>query len=242
MKKIKQIMTNPTKNKYFEKRGIDNIFSFDDFKKSQENEGDNYIQLENKGLKGIRILEMFIMTYSEKSILDISENEWIPMVRPHKSRVNWKSIGFSNNYTEIDDQKCIISYEDDCIRLEFSNVNDTTIELLFLNVQDKCKGLGSKVLNNILDICDEMGLILKVLPINYEVPKGMYMTDKEYLKWLREWYKSFDLITIDKTPNLYFIPTLINEINNVDVIENSNEILRLIVSKQFSMNIQTKEN
>jgi hypothetical protein len=82
-----------------------------------------------------------------------------------------------------------------------------------------------------------MGLILKVLPINYEVPKGMYMTDKEYLKWLREWYKSFDLITIDKTPNLYFIPTLINEINNVDGIENSNEILRLLVSKQFSMNI-----
>lgn len=242
MKKITQIITNPTKNKYFEKRGIDNIFSFDDFKKSQENEGDNYIQLENKGLKGIRTLEMFIMTYSEKSILDISENEWIPMVRPHKSRVNWKSIGFSNNYTEIDDQKCIISYEDDCIRLEFSNVNDTTIELLFLNVQDKCKGLGSKVLNNILDICDEMGLILKVLPINYEVPKDMYMTDKEYLKWLREWYKSFDLISIDQTPNLYFVPSLISDFYKEEKITNIKEELKLFVSKRFPMNIPTKEN
>jgi len=242
MKKITQIITNPTKNKYFEKRGIDNIFSFDDFKKSQENEGDNYIQLENKGLKGIRTLEMFIMTYSEKSILNISENEWIPMVRPHKSRVNWKSIGFSNNYTEIDDQKCIISYEDDCIRLEFSNVNDTTIELLFLNVQDKCKGLGSKVLNNILDICDEMGLILKVLPINYEVPKDMYMTDKEYLKWLREWYKSFDLISIDQTPNLYFVPSLISDFYKEEKITNIKEELKLFVSKRFPMNIPTKEN
>ena len=242
MKKITHIITNPTKNKYFEKRGIDNIFSFDDFKKSQENEGDNYIQLENKGLKGIRTLEMFIMTYSEKSILDISENEWIPMVRPHKSRVNWKSIGFSNNYTEIDDQKCIISYEDDCIRLEFSNVNDTTIELLFLNVQEKCKGLGSKVLNNILDICDEMGLILKVLPINYEVPKDMYMTDKEYLKWLREWYKSFDLISIDQTPNLYFVPSLISDFYKEEKITNIKEELKLFVSKRFPMNIPTKEN
>lgn len=242
MKKITQIITNPTKNKYFEKRGIDNIFSFDDFKKSQENEGDNYIQLENKGLKGIRTLEMFIMTYSEKSILNISENEWIPMVRPHKSRVNWKSIGFSNNYTEIDDQKCIISYEDDCIRLEFSNVNDTTIELLFLNVQEKCKGLGSKVLNNILDICDEMGLILKVLPINYEVPKDMYMTDKEYLKWLREWYKSFDLISIDQTPNLYFVPSLISDFYKEEKITNIKEELKLFVSKRFPMNIPTKEN
>lgn len=242
MKKMTQIITNPTKNKYFEKRGMDNILSFEDFKKSQENDGDNYIQLENKGLKGIRTLEMFIQTFNEKSILNISENEWIPMVRPHKSRVNWKSIGFSNNYTEIDDQKCIFSYEDDCIRLEFSNVNDTTIELLFLNVQDKCKGLGSKVLNNILDICDEIDLILKVLPINYEVPKSMYMTDKEYLKWLREWYKSFDLISIDKTPNLYFIPTFVNDINNVEGIENPKEILKLLVSKQFSMNILTKEN
>ena len=239
---MKQIITNPTKNKYFEKRGIDNIFSFDDFKKSQENEGDNYIQLENKGLNGIRTLEMFIMTYSEKSILDISENEWIPMVRPHKSRVNWKSIGFSNNYTEIDDQKCIISYEDDCIRLEFSNVNDTTIELLFLNVQYKCKGLGSKVLNNILDICDEMGLILKVLPVNYEVPKSMYMTDKEYLKWLREWYKSFDLVSIDKTPNLYFIPSFIKDYIELEGIENSNEILKFIISIKFSLNKLTKEN
>ena len=242
MKKITQIITNPTKNKYFEKRGIDNIFSFDDFKKSQENEGDNYIQLENKGLKGIRTLEMFIMTYSEKSILNISENEWIPVVRPHKSRVNWKSIGFRNNYTEIDDQKCIISYEDDCIRLEFSNVNDTTIELLFLNVQDKCKGLGSKVLNNILDICDEMGLILKVLPINYEVPKDMYMTDKEYLKWLREWYKSFDLISIDQTPNLYFVPSLISDFYKEEKITNIKEELKLFVSKRFPMNIPTKEN
>ncbi len=105
---------------------------------------------------------------------------------------------------------------------------------MFLNVQDKCKGLGSKVLNNILDICDELGFILKVLPINYEIPKGMYMTDKEYLKWLREWYKSFDLISIDKTPNLYFIPTLIKDFNKVEGIVNPNEILKFIVSKNFS--------
>ena len=97
-------------------------------------------------------------------------------------------------------------------------------------------------MNNILDICDEIDLILKVLPINYEVPKSMYMTDKEYLKWLREWYKSFDLISIDKTPNLYFIPTFVNDINNVEGIENPKEILKLLVSKQFSMNILTKEN
>ncbi len=242
MKEMTQILTNPTKNKYFEKRGIDDIFSLDDFKKSQKHEGDNYIQLENKGLKGVRTLEIFIMTYNEKSILDISENEWIPMVRPHKSRVNWKSIGFSNYYTEIDDQKCIFSYEDDCIRLEFSNVNDTTIELLFLNVQDKCKGLGSKVLNNILDICDELGFILKVLPINYEIPKSMKMSDKEYLKWLREWYKSFDLVSIDKTPNLYFIPSFIKDYNELEGIENSNEILKFIISNKFSLNKVTKEN
>jgi hypothetical protein len=68
------------------------------------------------------------------------------------------------------------------------------------------------------------------------------MTDKEYLKWLREWYKSFDLVSIDKTPNLYFIPSFIKDYIELEGIENSNEILKFIISIKFSLNKLTKEN
>lgn len=225
--------SNPVKNKFLQKRGIYGGSSFKEFQESEISNTLTSNQLIEQGIKGIDTLEMFINRFSKKS--EINECEWFPNIREHISNVEWKTKS-SSYYKEKDNQKCIFSYEDDSIRLEFSNVNDVTIELLFINVQNKNKGLGNKILNIILDVCDELGLFLKVLPVNYDIPKNMKMTDREYLKWLREWYKSFELISIDKTPNLYHTPSIFKELIDVNGVTFSREFIPKLVSKYFSPN------
>ena len=234
---MKILLSNPIKNKYFEKRCISKNMSFNDFRKEENLKGQNRFELEEQGFKGIESLENFIDEFSENSKLKINLNEWIPNIRKHKSVVDWKS-SFSSVYKESGIEKCIFSYEDDNIRLEFSNINKGIVELLFINVQERCKGFGKTILNEILDVCDNLGLILKVLPVNYDVPINMKMTDKEYLKWLRDWYKSFDLISIDKTPNLYYIPSIFIEFQKTHDIENINDIVKFIIKSDFNKKLE----
>jgi hypothetical protein len=222
---------NPVKNKFLQKRGFYEGSSFKEFEESQISNKYTSIELIEQGKKGIDTLQMFINRFSENS--KINEKEWFPNIRNHKSMVEWKTKS-SSYYKEKDEQKCIFSYEDDSIRLEFSNVNDLTIELLFINVQNKNKGFGKNILNTILDVCDELGFFLKVLPVNYDVPKNMKMTDREYLKWLREWYKSFDLVSLDKTPNLYYVPKIFKEFCERKEIKVSKDFLTFLISKNFS--------
>lgn len=68
------------------------------------------------------------------------------------------------------------------------------IYLAGIYVNDKGKGIGTDLMNKILDYCDETGYKLYLHPFPPEYSKGNLIDKKALLRFyqLRDWYKSFD--------------------------------------------------
>jgi hypothetical protein len=137
-------------------------------------------------------LEQFIGCLSE--IIGIQPTDWAPMILPSFTAgvLNTKT---NKMYRENKGKTHVLAYEDECFRLEMSEFNDNTVELLWLKVNDKCKGKGTEVLNAVLDTADTMGINVRVLPVDFEPSPRGNQTTYDYLVWLREWYRSFDFKT-----------------------------------------------
>jgi hypothetical protein len=154
--------------------------------------------------EALHTLEYFVTILSEK--IGITPNDWFPRLSYHSSNV-W-DINKNKMYYEEKDQLHIMSYEDECFRLEISEVSADCVELLWLKVDDKCKGKGTEIVNNVLDTADEMGIKIKVLPVDFEPNViGNQKTPMDYLKWLRDWYRSFEFKSYSSfTPALMYYP------------------------------------
>jgi hypothetical protein len=150
-------------------------------------------------------LEYFATILAEK--IGITPNDWFPRVSYHSSNV-W-NISKNKMYYEEKEQLHIMSYEDECFRLEISEVSADCVELLWLKVNDKCKGKGTEIVNNVLNTADEMGIKVKVLPVDFQPNLiGNQKTSMDYLKWLRDWYRSFEFKSYSNfTPALMYYPS-----------------------------------
>ena len=150
-------------------------------------------------------LEWFATGLAKK--IGISPNDWAPRITNHSSRV-W-DINKNKPYREDKLSLHVMSYEDECFRLEISEVSEDCVELLWLKVNDSCKGRGTELVNSVLDTADEMGIKVKVLPVDYEPTlMGNQTTTMDYLKWLRDWYKSFEFKSYSTfTPALMYNPS-----------------------------------
>jgi hypothetical protein len=150
-------------------------------------------------------LEWFATTLAEK--IGITPNDWFPQVANHKSNV-W-DIKRNKMYYEEKPSLHIMSYEDECFRLEICEVSEDCVELLWLKVNDSCKGRGTELLNSVLDTADEMGIKVKVLPVDFQPNLiGNQKTSMDYLKWLRDWYRSFEFKSYSNfTPALMYNPS-----------------------------------
>ncbi|MCZ2845087.1 MAG: hypothetical protein O2U61_01095 [Candidatus Bathyarchaeota archaeon] len=97
----------------------------------------------------------------------------------------------------------MVVIENDKYLIEFIPVDINMIEIYKIEVFDKRKGTGTHLMNKILDISDELGKSVKVIPIVF---KEDSMTQYK----LRDWYRSFgfDSKGILKRPELFYIPDL----------------------------------
>lgn len=97
-----------------------------------------------------------------------------------------------------------IGYQNQNFRLSLTPLNSNTIEIWWIQVFNKGNGLGSDIMNNILDISDEMGIGVKVIPVDIDNEEMKV----ENLYRLRNWYKSFGFKSrnFNRTPELYYEP------------------------------------
>ena len=80
--------------------------------------------------------------------------------------------------------------------IQLSNSEDCdNIYLAAINVFDKGKGIGTELMNTILDHCDEIGKKLFLHPFPIEYTKEKYNPKKALNGFyrLRDWYKSFGM-------------------------------------------------
>jgi len=182
------IIPNSKTNKYLKDKDIDDLTIYNPSEKSV----------------ALDTLEYFATILAEK--IGITPNDWFPQRSPHASKVfdmKTKKVFF-----EKKDELHIMSYEDECFRLEISEVSEDCVELLWLKVNDRCKGKGTEILNFVLDTADELGICVKVLPVDFDpFLKDNQKTSLDYLKWLRDWYRSFEFKSYSQfTPALMYYP------------------------------------
>jgi GNAT superfamily N-acetyltransferase len=95
------------------------------------------------------------------------------------------------------DYVMMLEYVGDNWIVQVANSEDyENIYLSAIYVKDKGKGIGTELMNKILDYCDENGykLYLHPFPLEYS---GIKYNEKKALQafyGLRDWYKSFDML------------------------------------------------
>ena len=113
--------------------------------------------------------------------------EWCFVKRNGK----YKCVPVHMNYTMV------LEYKTDDWSVAVGNSEDyDNIYLASIKVNDKGKGIGTDLMNTILDYCDENGykLYLHPFPLNYvrenfDCKKALPLFYK-----LRDWYKLFDMV------------------------------------------------
>lgn len=91
--------------------------------------------------------------------------------------------------------------------VQLSNSEDfENIYLAAIFVKDKGRGIGSDLMNKILDYCDENGYKLYLHPFPLEYTKDRFNPKKAlplFFK-LKDWYKSFDMVEEEDGYMVYY--------------------------------------
>ena len=108
-----------------------------------------------------------------------------------KSNGKYKSTPVDMDYVMM------LEYVGDNWVIQVANSEDyENLYLAAIYVKDKGKGIGTDLMNKILDYCDEKKLKLYLHPFPLEY-SGRKFNEKKALNGfyaLRDWYKSFDMI------------------------------------------------
>jgi len=154
----------------------------------------------NHETRKTKLLEVFVVELSSR--LGLEPLDFIPKIQ---------NIGVSvrhlfGRYIERKITHTLNYYCDD-FKLIMSEYDEKTIELWWIEVFNKGKGLGSDILNKILCLSDELGIGIRIIPVDIDNKEGKIKT----LYRLRNWYKSFGLKSRDfnRTPVLYYEPQII---------------------------------
>jgi len=146
------------------------------------------------------LLEKFVIELSSK--LGLKPMDFIPLIQN-------TGISVQNGYKRYNESKRTrtLNYQCDEYKLILSEYNNQTIELWWIQVFNKGKGLGSEILNTILDLSNEMGTRIRVIPVDFDNKEKKI----ENLVRLRKWYKSFGFESVDsnQSPVLYYEPQVL---------------------------------
>lgn len=141
-------------------------------------------------------LRVFVKELS--SSLNVSVNDFWCGVKPLSARVVHNMKLFQDFNTKL-----VYKYSNEKIKIQFTPVDSNTVELQWIEVYDNGKGLGSDLMNDILDVSDKTQIKVKVLPVDFK-----FKEYGGYLNRLRDWYKSFGFTSkiYNNTPYLYYYP------------------------------------
>ncbi|WP_289063843.1 hypothetical protein [uncultured Zobellia sp.] len=134
-----------------------------------------------------------------KELIDNEEIKWDKRYFTKFLRVchNGRTYNLSGDTFEIftDNSK---------FRLSLIPNNNHSIEIWWIQVYNKGNKLGTEIMNKILDVSDELGVGVKVIPVDIDNPDGKVRN----LYRLRDWYRSFGFVNknYNRTPELFYEP------------------------------------
>jgi hypothetical protein len=129
---------------------------------------------------GVELLSMFGDEIRMKLDVPLSN------IGTYVTNIHTEVASGNGRYSEKKHQTPMFELKTDCFRLAFTKHSDDTIELYWIEVFDKCKGMGSELMNIILDTADEMGVNVRCIPTDMKGDGNI-----KTLYRIRDWYRSF---------------------------------------------------
>jgi len=155
------------------------------------------INLKNINQSKLETLNKFRVNLCEK--IGIKSSDWNDYFFEKRLSVNCNNKIFSTSGESFQ-----MEYRTQKFRLGLIPMNNDSIEIWWIEVFNKGTGLGSEIINNILDVSDQLGIGVKVIPVDFDNQEGKI----ENLYRLRDWYRSFGFESrnSNRTPELYYNP------------------------------------
>jgi len=137
-------------------------------------------------------MNTFIKALSAK--LNISESDWNQYTTTQSVNVPLDST-FYKTYKEIEKVKKVFDVETSDYSLQFANISEGLLELCVIIVNNPGKGLGTEIMNHILDTSDELNITIKTVPAPIKDVSEIFFgnskhQDFEIVKRLRKYYFS----------------------------------------------------
>lgn len=102
----------------------------------------------------------------------------------HTSVLNLKT---KKRYNEIKKFTFVARYENDAYKLDIIPYSKDCVEIFWIEAKIKRSGIGTDLMNTILDLADEKKVKVRTIPCDFDD----YVGEKQYLLILRDWYRSF---------------------------------------------------
>jgi len=124
-------------------------------------------------------------------------NEVVPNVFNKGTETFWKG----KLWTEWKEDVFGLGLSTDDFNLVLTACTSEIVEIYMIEAKTRNKGIGTDIMNKILDIADEFGITIKLVPSPYK-----NINDEKYYNFLREWYRSFGFIGSQFGPTMKYVP------------------------------------
>ena len=145
-------------------------------------------------LRNLDTLETFVTKLEQElgyeALAEIYHSMETNVLRRKKSR-----------YKQVWNNVHVLTFETECYKLKLIPSTENCIEVYWIEIKDteRCKGLGSELMNTILDISDELNIKVKAIPCD------MFGDGKiETLYRIRNWYRSLGFKPSKIEPAAYY--------------------------------------
>ena len=133
---------------------------------------------------GIETLELYCETLRQRLGIEIDQVQTI--IQPEIGTNVLIKRNSPKRYTEIKTNVPTFKMENECFKLSFIQHDKDTVELYWIEIFEKCKGMGSDIMNTILDVADECDVDIRTIPADFDTTGSKYD-----IFTLRKWYESF---------------------------------------------------
>jgi len=142
------------------------------------------------------VLQIFMSEFCERNGYDHNKVK-ATLGNNCATQTMWKNKSWSKSHTN----RAMVGLDSDDFQVLFCEGTTDSIELYMIEVKNQNKGIGTRVLNEMLDLADDFGIKISCVPTPYK-----NLDDAKYCSFLRQWYTSFGFKSSRLSPTMTYYP------------------------------------
>jgi len=152
-------------------------------------------------------LEKFLEQVNKNLTRQLGEVDYnsLPYATKESTWIIWNK---KRIYEELNTQHWLFNPKNEDYDLMISIINEDTVSLQYIEVKEEGKGMGTEIVNCVLDAADDFDITVEVfaspfktkyanVPVN-KLTRKMLVSQQSAVVKLMNWYRSFDFKSISK--------------------------------------------